>query len=61
MSERKICPICEQRPVAINSRKGNKTHMKPTSKPYQPDYYELVHKRKQLDMQIAHPSWKEYL
>jgi len=44
-----------------NTQKGNKTRMKPISKPYQPDYYELVHKRKQLDMQIAHPSWKEYL
>jgi 5-methylcytosine-specific restriction endonuclease McrA len=44
-----------------NSRKGNKTHMKPIKTPYAPDYYELVNKRKQLDMQIAHPSWEAYL
>ena len=44
-----------------NTRKGNKTVMKPVRKPYQPNYYELVNNRKKLDMQIAHPSWKEYL
>jgi len=44
-----------------NSRKGNKTNMKPRRAPYAPDYYDLVNKRKQLSMQIAHPSWTAYL
>ena len=44
-----------------NTLKGNKTLMKPKVKPYAPDYYELVNKRKQLDFNIAHPSWKGYL
>lgn len=44
-----------------NTRKGNKTHMKPIHIPYAPDYYELVDKRKRLDMQIAHPSWNSYI
>jgi 5-methylcytosine-specific restriction endonuclease McrA len=44
-----------------NSRKGNKTNMKPRRTPYAPSYYDLVDKRKQLDMSIAHPSWSAYL
>jgi 5-methylcytosine-specific restriction endonuclease McrA len=44
-----------------NNRKGDKTHMKPIKTPYAPSYYDLVNKRKQLDMQIAHPSWNAYL
>jgi 5-methylcytosine-specific restriction endonuclease McrA len=44
-----------------NSHKGNKTHMKPIRTPHAPDYYELVNKRKQLEMSIAHPSWSAYL
>jgi 5-methylcytosine-specific restriction endonuclease McrA len=44
-----------------NSRKGNKTHMKPNYAPYQPDYYELVGKRKQLGLDIKHPAWEHFL
>ena len=44
-----------------NGRKADKTHMKPIRAPYAPDYYDLVNRRKQLDMSIAHPSWKAYL
>ena len=44
-----------------NTRKGNKTHMKPVKSPYAPDYYDLVNKRKQLKMDVVHPSWKAYL
>lgn len=44
-----------------NSRKGNKTHMKPKNKPVQPTYYELVNNRKQLDFEIRHDSWKNYI
>lgn len=44
-----------------NSRKGNKTNIKPKVMPYQPDYYELVNKRKQLQFDIRHPSWSAYI
>lgn len=44
-----------------NSRKGNKMIMKPIRKPYKPDYYELVNKRKQLEIDARHPSWRQYL
>ena len=44
-----------------NTRKGNKTVMKPQRAPYKPDYYELVNKRKQLEIDVRHPSWNTYL
>lgn len=44
-----------------NSRKGNRTDIKPKSVPYQPDYYELANNRKQLDFEIRHPSWEVFL
>lgn len=44
-----------------NHSKGDKTHMKPITVPYAPSYYDLVNKRKQLDMNIQHPSWSSYL
>lgn len=44
-----------------NTAKGNKTRMKPNKMPYQPDYFELVNKRKQLDIDVRHPSWSNYL
>ena len=44
-----------------NSRKGNKTHIKPRIQPYQPDYYELVNKRKQLGLDIKHPAWNQFI
>lgn len=43
-----------------NANKGNKIQ-KPIRQPYVPDYYDLVNKRKQLEMHIAHPSWTAYL
>ena len=46
---------------SCNGRKADKTHMKPIRAPYAPDYYDLVNRRKQLDMSIAHPSWNAYL
>ena len=48
------CPTC-------NSHKGNRTDIKPKSKPYHPDYYELVSKRKQMHFEIKHPSWETFL
>ena len=44
-----------------NSKKGNKTIMKPVRQPYEPDYYELVSNRKKLEMKVRHPSWQAYL
>jgi 5-methylcytosine-specific restriction endonuclease McrA len=44
-----------------NVQKGNKTVMKPLIKPYKPDYWDLVSKRKQLDIAVKHDSWKTYL
>jgi len=44
-----------------NNRKGCGTTMKPKHTPYAPDYYDLVNKRKQLQLDVAHPSWKAYL
>ena len=44
-----------------NSRKGNKTHMKPRNQPYQPEYYELVAKRKQLGVDVRHESWLQFI
>jgi 5-methylcytosine-specific restriction endonuclease McrA len=44
-----------------NTAKGNKMKMKPVKEPYEPDYYELVNKRKQLEFNIRHEAWKNYL
>ena len=44
-----------------NTRKGNKMNMRPVKTPYQPDYYELVNKRKQLEIDVRHDSWHNYL
>ena len=44
-----------------NTAKGNKTVMRPRVQPYEPDYYELVNKRKQLDFSIRHQSWRNYI
>lgn len=45
-----------------NSRKANKTiGWKPIYKPYQPGYWELVRKRKQLPFIMKHPSWEKWL
>ena len=46
-----------------NTRKGNKTgpQWRPAYKPYEPGYYELVRKRKQLPFDVKHPSWHQWL
>ena len=45
-----------------NVSKGNKTIMKPNRRPRQPDYYELVSKRKQLEFtNLKHPTWGNYI
>ena len=44
-----------------NNDKDCHTHIKPKTMPYQPDYYELANKRKQIDFDIRHPSWEAFL
>lgn len=44
-----------------NANKGNDHRIKPKYKPYKPDFYELVNKRKKLPFQVRHPSWLEFL
>jgi 5-methylcytosine-specific restriction endonuclease McrA len=44
-----------------NSRKGNKTNIKPLREPYQPDYFELANNRKKLVFDLKHPSWANWL
>jgi len=46
---------------ACNVRKGASMDITPLRKPYQPDYYELVHKRKQLKFDLRQESWKQYI
>ena len=47
--------------MRCNTIKGNKTIMKPKVAPYEPTYYELVNKRKQLEFSLRHPSWQQYV
>ena len=44
-----------------NALKADKTHMKPRSKPYKPDYYDLVGKRKKMQFSVQHKDWLEFL
>jgi len=44
-----------------NAQKGNKSGIKPKSKPNKPNYYNLVEKRKKLEYDLRHPSWKDYM
>ena len=44
-----------------NSIKANKMGIQPKYKPYRPDYWELVQKRKMLPFTVKHPSWENWL
>lgn len=44
-----------------NSKKGNDHRVRPRFKPYKPDFYELVNKRKRFPFNIRHGSWLGYL
>ena len=56
MNDREICPVCEERPVAINCRKGNKTYYrkvcdscsrkKKKLKPAAPQWYRMGYRKK---------------
>lgn len=44
-----------------NANKGNNHKIKPKYKPYKPDFYELVNKRKQLPFNVRQPCWLEFI
>jgi 5-methylcytosine-specific restriction endonuclease McrA len=48
------CPLC-------NANKGNNHKIVPKKKPYKPDYWELVNKRKKFPFSVRHNSWNNYL
>jgi 5-methylcytosine-specific restriction endonuclease McrA len=43
-----------------NANKADK-HWKPKIKPYKPDYYELVNKRKKQPFQVRHEGWLQFM
>jgi 5-methylcytosine-specific restriction endonuclease McrA len=43
-----------------NANKADK-HWKPRIKPYKPDYYELVNKRKKQPFQVRHEGWLQFM
>lgn len=44
-----------------NANKGNNKKIVPKTKPFKPNYFQLVEKRKKLSWDLQHPSWKQYL
>jgi 5-methylcytosine-specific restriction endonuclease McrA len=44
-----------------NTKKAHHSLMKPYYRPYEPGYYELVRKRKQMPFNIKHDSWNRWI
>jgi 5-methylcytosine-specific restriction endonuclease McrA len=44
-----------------NSRKSDKLGVKPKIKPYKPDYYDLVNKRKKFEFNVRHKEWLQFI
>ena len=44
-----------------NAGKGNDKRIRPKFKPYKPDYFELVSKRKQQGLQVRYDEWLQFL
>lgn len=44
-----------------NQRKGNSLTPRPAKEPIRPTYFELVARRKELEFDIKHPAWNDYL
>jgi 5-methylcytosine-specific restriction endonuclease McrA len=44
-----------------NSHKGNNKKIKPKTAPHKPTYWELVERRKQMQFDVKHPSWAQFL
>jgi 5-methylcytosine-specific restriction endonuclease McrA len=53
---------CTTACAPCNSNKSDKTKgWKPKIKPYKPDYYELVNKRKKQDFNVRYTEWQQFL
>lgn len=44
-----------------NASKGNNHKIKPKYKPYKPDYYELVNKRRRFPFSVRNDIWHEFI
>jgi len=44
-----------------NASKGNNKKIVPKVKPTKPTYFQLAEKRKKLEWNVPHPSWRAYL
>ena len=44
-----------------NASKGANKKIKPKVKPYKPDYWELVNRRKKMPFHLRHPTWEQYV
>jgi 5-methylcytosine-specific restriction endonuclease McrA len=44
-----------------NSYKSDHLHFKPKFKPYKPDYYELVNKRKKEEFNVRYTEWRQFI
>jgi 5-methylcytosine-specific restriction endonuclease McrA len=44
-----------------NASKGNNKKIRPRFKPYKPDFYELVNKRKRMPFNVRHNTWLQYI
>lgn len=44
-----------------NAGKGNDKRIRPKFKPYKPDYFELVSKRKKQGLQVRYDEWLQFL
>ena len=52
-----IVAACEP----CNARKGNSLRPYPKTQPHRPDYWELADKKKQLRLEVKHPSWRQFI
>ena len=52
---------CTTACTTCNVKKGNKTNIKPITRPYKPDYYNLSSLRRKMPFTIKHPKWLEYI
>jgi 5-methylcytosine-specific restriction endonuclease McrA len=44
-----------------NSYKSDHLHFKPKFKPYKPDFYELVNKRKKEEFNVRYKEWQQFI
>ena len=52
---------CTTSCAPCNSNKSDKLGLKPKIKPYKPDYYELVSKRKQEQFEVRYTEWLQFI